>query len=393
MDKIIPDRAIDAGITVCLNAMRQEFATHPRPDTTFYLQWLVDRAAELCAEFNHAVVVTRLELTVVDSQPLIDAVNDLGKAAAVATEITHTPALPLDNHPRGFSRTIMAPAAFSLQSAAPVAIDEKGIATLVNPPKLETPMPVVRTLPMSEIEQRIADAGNTGKVQPAAFEVERHTEFTPVNRVLIDRREKCIPVREDRRVVLDRRVQPAFTDTSVVHHLDADLIAARDQRKVPMVNVLKTHPKWFAGLWDGSKPFEIRFDDRGYKVGDKMILREFDPESQGDPYSGRAIERTITCMVTSAEFPGLHYGYVALGFDPHEESDNLRFMPDNLVERINSDLSKELNDIAGLFPDIRSMDTLIGGALFKRVKALCDRVNAINASSTDSDRLDRLAGG
>lgn len=40
---------------------------------------------------------------------------------------------------------------------------------------------------------------------------------------------------------------------------------------------LKTWPEPFAALKDGSKRFELRRDDRGYAVGDLLVLREWDP--------------------------------------------------------------------------------------------------------------------
>ena len=37
---------------------------------------------------------------------------------------------------------------------------------------------------------------------------------------------------------------------------------------------LKTDPRMFQASFDGLKPWEIRFDDRGYEVCDHLILRE-----------------------------------------------------------------------------------------------------------------------
>lgn len=42
---------------------------------------------------------------------------------------------------------------------------------------------------------------------------------------------------------------------------------------------LKTWPTYFERLLDGSKTFEVRKDDRGYQAGDRLILREWDPEN------------------------------------------------------------------------------------------------------------------
>ncbi len=43
-----------------------------------------------------------------------------------------------------------------------------------------------------------------------------------------------------------------------------------------MLHHLKTLPEYFQAVIDGRKPFEIRKDDRGFNVGDKVVLEEFE---------------------------------------------------------------------------------------------------------------------
>ncbi len=43
-----------------------------------------------------------------------------------------------------------------------------------------------------------------------------------------------------------------------------------------MAHHLKTLPEYFQAVMDGTKPFEIRNNDRGFKPGDSVILEEFD---------------------------------------------------------------------------------------------------------------------
>lgn len=45
-----------------------------------------------------------------------------------------------------------------------------------------------------------------------------------------------------------------------------------------IVHHLKTHPQFWSFLLDGSKPFEIRLNDRKYRVGDLVILKQYDPK-------------------------------------------------------------------------------------------------------------------
>ena len=61
-------------------------------------------------------------------------------------------------------------------------------------------------------------------------------------------------------------------------------------------HILKTDTDVFQASWDEEKNFEIRFDDRNYKVGDDIVLVETlhsgEEMKQGKPlaYTGRAME-------------------------------------------------------------------------------------------------------
>jgi hypothetical protein len=70
----------------------------------------------------------------------------------------------------------------------------------------------------------------------------------------------------------------------------------------------------------GAKRMEIRFDDRGYRVGDELTLREWDPGTlvfeigSSGRYTGRVCHRTVTHLLHGGQF-GLAEGYVALSLD------------------------------------------------------------------------------
>lgn len=72
---------------------------------------------------------------------------------------------------------------------------------------------------------------------------------------------------------------------------------------------LKTWLPFFARVRNGSKRYELRKDDRGYAVGDHLILLEFDPRTE--TYSGRQLEVLVTDVLRNAEF-GLMPGYCIL---------------------------------------------------------------------------------
>lgn len=74
---------------------------------------------------------------------------------------------------------------------------------------------------------------------------------------------------------------------------------------------LKTVHPHFDHVCSGAKRAEIRRDDRGFAVGDVLVLREYDPAT--DSYSGRRVEVRITHVLSG--FAGLAPGYAALSFE------------------------------------------------------------------------------
>lgn len=71
---------------------------------------------------------------------------------------------------------------------------------------------------------------------------------------------------------------------------------------------LKTWPVHFRAVWDGTKTAELRKDDRAFRVGHLVCLKEYDPDK--DTYSGRSVEARITHVVAGGF--GLKDGYVML---------------------------------------------------------------------------------
>lgn len=64
---------------------------------------------------------------------------------------------------------------------------------------------------------------------------------------------------------------------------------------------LKCWPKFFAAIARGEKRHDLRrATDRDFRLGDRLLLREFDPER--DAYTGKTQLVTIT-YITSADLP------------------------------------------------------------------------------------------
>lgn len=84
-----------------------------------------------------------------------------------------------------------------------------------------------------------------------------------------------------------------------------------------MTHELKILPRWFKDVAQGLKNFEIRKNDRDYKVGDRLILKEWD----GEHYTGAFVERRVGYIYHGTGEFGLEKGYCVLGLtdDPNDK--------------------------------------------------------------------------
>lgn len=84
------------------------------------------------------------------------------------------------------------------------------------------------------------------------------------------------------------------------------------------VHYLKCWPEYFQAVKSGTKPFEIRENDRDYQVGDTLVLKEYLPEVE--LYSGDELTRTITYMTNWEQ----QDDYVVLGIPSNQGEARLR---------------------------------------------------------------------
>jgi len=75
---------------------------------------------------------------------------------------------------------------------------------------------------------------------------------------------------------------------------------------------VKIKPCYYLAVENGVKPFEVRYNDRDYKVGDLLVLEEF---ADGE-YTGRKMRYEITYVLSDPEY--VKEGYVILGIKPVE---------------------------------------------------------------------------
>lgn len=80
--------------------------------------------------------------------------------------------------------------------------------------------------------------------------------------------------------------------------------------RAPIEHDLKCWPPYFQAVMAGEKPFEVRQNDRDYRVFDMLVLREWRPDWK--EYTGRMCRRVVTYTLPGGSF-GIEAGYVVLG--------------------------------------------------------------------------------
>lgn len=102
------------------------------------------------------------------------------------------------------------------------------------------------------------------------------------------------------------------------------------------IHELKILPQYFNAVREGKKTFELRKDDRGFQVGDVLMLKEFNLqekyeiiESAETYFTGRKILRQINYILKDeSESMGLNKEYVILGIKLIDEDVELEWKSD-----------------------------------------------------------------
>lgn len=96
------------------------------------------------------------------------------------------------------------------------------------------------------------------------------------------------------------------------------------------IHKLKIWPVYFNCTLAGIKPFEVRKNDRGFKIGDTLILEEYDPKSNKG-YTGKKASRVVSYVLPGGQF-GIKAGYCVLGLVSPVDSHNWQ-IDENLTRR------------------------------------------------------------
>lgn len=82
-----------------------------------------------------------------------------------------------------------------------------------------------------------------------------------------------------------------------------------------MIHELKTLPKYFDSVMVRKKNFEVRKNDRNFRVGDILALNEWTSDKG---YTGRSIVVAVEYILSDSEY--VKEGYVIMGISPCEVS-------------------------------------------------------------------------
>jgi ASC-1-like (ASCH) protein len=72
---------------------------------------------------------------------------------------------------------------------------------------------------------------------------------------------------------------------------------------------LKIWPEYFEAVLSCKKRFEVRKADRDFRVGDDLLLMEWDPDAE--KYTGRTLRKGVTYILKGNNF-GVEDGFVVM---------------------------------------------------------------------------------
>ena len=106
----------------------------------------------------------------------------------------------------------------------------------------------------------------------------------------------------------------------ITHDVSSELfrVGRGEVEDVNAIHVLKCWPKYFEELFSGKKTFDIRRNDRDYKVGEFLDIKEWCPTTE--KFSGRSVFFKISH--TTAEPKWVQKGYIGLSLKPSSPKPN-----------------------------------------------------------------------
>jgi hypothetical protein len=78
-----------------------------------------------------------------------------------------------------------------------------------------------------------------------------------------------------------------------------------------MTHSLKTWPEYYKAVESGAKNFEVRRNDRPFKVGDTLLLQEWD--NIRGMYTGEEVRKEVTYILKGSKEFGVSSDFVVMG--------------------------------------------------------------------------------
>lgn len=137
---------------------------------------------------------------------------------------------------------------------------------------------------------------------------------------------------------------------------------------MPTNHRLKTLPEYFQALLSGDKTFEVRRNDRNFKVGDRLQLQEYDADT--GEYTGMEITRLVTYVLANEYAPP---GHVIMGLKPMDRPSY------NIPTAVQfGDLFDTMwQSLDSKVPLVESRHSAASGAVLKFVRDLIQQANDI----------------
>lgn len=143
-------------------------------------------------------------------------------------------------------------------------------------------------------------------------------------------------------------------------------------------HVLKTWPEYFKRLWSRYKTFEVRLNDRNFKPGDRLILREYDPKSHS--YSGRFITAEIGFVLYGGQW-GINQSMCVMSLlemTNNTENERLEAAAERLCLAVARDMM--------IFDNERYTDEQQKAALDELIAARSEMEKMLNADNAEAGR-------
>jgi hypothetical protein len=149
--------------------------------------------------------------------------------------------------------------------------------------------------------------------------------------------------------------------------------AGRGEARPPTEHRVKCWPEPFAAVVSGAKLYEIRVNDRDYRVGDVLWLEEWSPETA--TYTGDFWKKTITYMTPGGAW-GLPDGLCVLGLAPDPR--------DARIAELEASLSGYQRVVLDVQEAIEQTDLDASRPITDRVREIVERMKAARAALEES---------